>query len=232
MRSTRRSQLVPSTADVGKISRNGYASRARSISGSIRAFGDTRSALLRRQNTGPRYVRSGSSTSRSVSPMASDFAAASTTRPTTSTSSTARCAVSSMRAPSRPPPACNPGVSTKTIWASRRFLIPVMRVRVVWGRGETIASFSPTRRLSNVDFPAFGRPISDTNPERIVTVAPASGWRRRDAMASSLDARGRTTGARALDHLAARGSAVRADASGALPRGPDRPTRPDATRRA
>jgi hypothetical protein len=41
-----------------------------------------------------------------------------------------------------------------------------MRFRVVCGRGETIASFSPTRRFSRVDFPALGRPMSDTNPAR------------------------------------------------------------------
>src|SRR5262245_10536102 len=56
-------------------------------------------------------------------------------------------------------------------WAPRMFLMPVMRFRVVWGRGETIESFSPTRRFRSVDFPALGRPMSDTNPERWVIVA-------------------------------------------------------------
>jgi hypothetical protein len=49
--------------------------------------------------------------------------------------------------------------------------MPVMRFRVVCGRGETIESFSPTRRFRIVDFPALGRPMSDTNPERWVIVA-------------------------------------------------------------
>ena len=40
--------------------------------------------------------------------------------------------------------------------------MPVMRFRVVCGRGDTIESFSPTRRFKSVDFPAFGRPMSDT----------------------------------------------------------------------
>src|SRR6059036_4268740 len=45
------------------------------------------------------------------------------------------------------------------------FLMPVMRFRVVCGRGETIESFSPTRRFRSVDFPALGRPMSETNPD-------------------------------------------------------------------
>src|SRR5688572_9316673 len=43
--------------------------------------------------------------------------------------------------------------------------MPVMRLRVVWGLVETIATFSPTRTLSNVDFPTFGRPTSAMNPD-------------------------------------------------------------------
>src|SRR5438093_12306940 len=39
-----------------------------------------------------------------------------------------------------------------------------MRVLVVWGLSETIASFVPTSRLSSVDLPAFGRPMSETKP--------------------------------------------------------------------
>src|SRR5207247_2442320 len=46
-----------------------------------------------------------------------------------------------------------------------------MRFRVVCGRGDTIESFSPTRRFKSVDFPAFGRPMSDTKPARLIIVA-------------------------------------------------------------
>src|SRR4029078_4386625 len=35
------------------------------------------------------------------------------------------------------------------------------------GLSETMASFVPTSRLSNVDFPAFGRPTKDTSPDFI-----------------------------------------------------------------
>src|SRR5713101_1876936 len=41
-----------------------------------------------------------------------------------------------------------------------------MRLRVVCGFEVTIAIFCPTSRFTRVDFPAFGRPISATNPER------------------------------------------------------------------
>src|SRR4051794_17447938 len=39
-----------------------------------------------------------------------------------------------------------------------------MRLRVVCGLSDTIASFVPTMRLSSVDLPALGRPMRDTKP--------------------------------------------------------------------
>src|SRR2546426_6734084 len=100
--------------------------------------------------------------------------AASTTRQTRSTSSTARRAVCCMKAPSLPADVWSPGVSTKTICAPGRFLMPVIRLRVVCGRGETIASFWPTRRFRRVDLPVFGRPMSETNPARVIVTGAAS----------------------------------------------------------
>src|SRR5271166_4986734 len=44
--------------------------------------------------------------------------------------------------------------------------MPWMRLRVVWGLRVTMASFSPTSAFSSVDFPALGRPMMETNPER------------------------------------------------------------------
>src|SRR5579863_5859921 len=41
-----------------------------------------------------------------------------------------------------------------------------MRLRVVCGLSVTIATFCPTTRFRNVDFPAFGRPTIATNPAR------------------------------------------------------------------
>jgi len=42
---------------------------------------------------------------------------------------------------------------------------PRILFRVVCGFGLTMASFCPTKALSNVDFPTFGRPRMQTNPE-------------------------------------------------------------------
>jgi hypothetical protein len=35
---------------------------------------------------------------------------------------------------------------------------------VVWGCGEVIATFEPTRALVSVDLPALGRPTKQANP--------------------------------------------------------------------
>src|SRR5437879_9138782 len=40
-----------------------------------------------------------------------------------------------------------------------------MRLRVVCGLDVTMAIFCPTRRFTSVDFPAFGRPTTATNPD-------------------------------------------------------------------
>ena len=60
---------------------------------------------------------------------------------------------------------CMPGVSTNTIWVSGMFRMPMMRFRVVWGLGVTMATFSPTRAFSRVDFPTLGRPTMLIKPE-------------------------------------------------------------------
>jgi len=44
-------------------------------------------------------------------------------------------------------------------------MMPRMRLRVVCGFGEMMASFSPTSALSSVLLPALGRPRMQTNPE-------------------------------------------------------------------
>src|SRR5580698_1027627 len=58
-----------------------------------------------------------------------------------------------------------PGVSTNTICASGRVTTPWIDVRVVCGLSATMATFCPTRAFSSVDFPALGRPTSDTKPD-------------------------------------------------------------------
>src|SRR5271165_3201736 len=65
-----------------------------------------------------------------------------------------------------------PGVSTRTICPEGRLplrstlTMPWMRLRVVCGLRVTMASFSPTSAFSSVDFPALGRPMMETKPER------------------------------------------------------------------
>src|SRR2546425_7792885 len=69
-----------------------------------------------------------------------------------------------------------PGVSRKTICPSGLVTIPLTTCRVVWGLSVTIEIFSPTRRLRSVDFPEFGRPTIEANPDFIMLASgpPAS----------------------------------------------------------
>ncbi len=48
-----------------------------------------------------------------------------------------------------------------------------MRLRVVCGLGVTMASFSPTIRLSSVDLPTLGRPRMATVPARVPAALPS-----------------------------------------------------------
>ncbi len=93
-------------------------------------------------------------------------AVASTTRHTTSTSLTASSAVSFSRLPISVRGLWMPGVSTNTICASGRVSTPRIWLRVVWGLSETIDTLRSRIRLRSVDLPTFGRPTSDTKPER------------------------------------------------------------------
>src|SRR5215813_3314070 len=60
------------------------------------------------------------------------------------------------------------------ICATPSIVMPSSRVRVVCGLGVTIASLRPTSRLSSVDLPAFGAPISATWPHRVGVACPAA----------------------------------------------------------
>ena len=60
---------------------------------------------------------------------------------------------------------CTPGVSMKMICAFGRVRMPGMRLRVVCGRLDVMASFWPRMRLSSVDLPTLGWPISVTKPQ-------------------------------------------------------------------
>ena len=55
--------------------------------------------------------------------------------------------------------------------------MPTMRSRVDCGLGLTMLSFSPTRRLSSVDLPAFGFPTTVTIPAfGMRTGSGGAGW--------------------------------------------------------
>ena len=77
------------------------------------------------------------------------------------------------RSPSSVRGRCSPGVSTSTSWASGRVRMPRTACRVVCGRLEVIAIFSPTRALVSVDLPALGRPTRLAKPEREVVTQPS-----------------------------------------------------------
>src|SRR5579859_5790459 len=50
--------------------------------------------------------------------------------------------------------------------------MPRIRFRVVWGFGETIATFSPVSRFSSVLLPTLGRPTNAAKPLRVFSVIP------------------------------------------------------------
>src|SRR5512137_1184675 len=92
---------------------------------------------------------------------------ASTTTTMASTSSRLRVAERFIRSLRRD--ACllwMPGVSTKTNWAPSAVRMPVTRWRVVCAFFDVMLTFSPTRWLSSVDLPTFGRPTIATWPQR------------------------------------------------------------------
>ena len=60
-----------------------------------------------------------------------------------------------------------PGVSTNTSLTHRPGCLTArIRLRVVWGLSETMATLVPMIRLRSVDLPALGRPMSETEPAR------------------------------------------------------------------
>ncbi len=63
----------------------------------------------------------------------------------------------------RPPPTLKPAVSKTLTVSPAQVVRPSTRSLVVPGIGVTIAFSSPSRELSRVDFPTFGRPAKTTN---------------------------------------------------------------------
>ena len=58
-----------------------------------------------------------------------------------------------------------PGVSMNTSCVSPSVHTPIMRVRVVCGLLETMASFVPSRRFKMEDLPTFGLPTMAINAD-------------------------------------------------------------------
>ena len=67
-----------------------------------------------------------------------------------------------------------------------------MRLRVVWGLSETIATFWPTSRLTSVDLPTLGRPTTVTKPARNGRVGLSSALGVGRVMLGALSRRKRT----------------------------------------
>src|SRR5580704_9100983 len=97
------------------------------------------------------------------------------------------------------PGLCTPGVSTNTICAAgctpfsdATSTTPAIRLRVVCGLAETMATFSPVRAFNSVLLPAFGRPRIATNPDfnwRTLLTLYYRGYARRRLVSSAHDFR-------------------------------------------
>ena len=136
--------------DISAISGRSFSLRIRSILFRARTAGTPALAMRSRMNFSP-------------GPRSS---AASTTKSTRSAEASASVASRTMAAFIRYSGLWIPGVSTRAISAPGRRATPRMRLRVVCGLSETIATFSPTRALTSVDLPALGRPTTATEPAR------------------------------------------------------------------
>ena len=122
------------------------------------------SVLLRRSIEGFSACFTRSSTNRSPLPVET---LASRINTTTSTESKQhREPLPSFGDSAESPVYARPAYRRKRSGCPGRVTTPWILYRVVCGLFETAAIFSPTSRLSNVDFPAFGRPISATKPAR------------------------------------------------------------------
>ena len=179
IRSSSASHPSPVRAETGTASLSPHVSTAVLIRGRSAVFGRTVSILFRTARAGipaPATMRAASA---SPGPAPRP---ASTTRSARSTPVSASRAASTIARFMRSFGRWKPGVSTKTTWPRPGIVrTPVIRKRVVWGTSATAASFSPTRRLSRVDFPTFVQPAIATWPARGALTGPAPPACRRRA---------------------------------------------------
>ena len=124
----------------------------------------TVSILLRSNNFGWRISpsRSRSACTSSSMPLAASMRSA-----TISASRAPPQAVSTIARSSRRFGLKMPGVSTKTICDAPAIAMPRTIERVVCTLWLTMVTLVPTSRLTSVDLPAFGTPISATKPQRV-----------------------------------------------------------------
>ena len=101
---------------------------------------------------------------RCIQPMSSSCGscAASKTTQVMSVPAALRRAMRFKSLPSVPTALWRPGVSRRTSCPRGSATMPRTVFLVVCSTGETIETFSPTRRLTSVDFPAFVRPTTPT----------------------------------------------------------------------
>ena len=153
--------LSPFAADAGIISLKSYSFAPSSISGKASAL-LLKSTLFINKIAGffAALTKSNIILSSGVIPFVT-----SRTKIIRSTSGSASFATCVICLPSRFLGLWIPGVSTNITCASSRVSIPCILLRVVSGFRVTIATFSPTRRLSIVDLPTFGLPIIAANPD-------------------------------------------------------------------
>ena len=115
--------------------------------------------------TGGPAAKTRSATKRSPPPKRSSAAS---TKRKPSTSSSASSTVRCMRSVSKSRGRWNPGRSTSTSWygapAASPFTTAEMRLRVVCGLSETMATLPPASAFTSVDLPTLGLPATATKP--------------------------------------------------------------------
>ena len=152
------SQPVPSFAETVTILSKQPNSSICRLRASSAAKLSRRSTLLMTAMAGPPFCRAFTM----PSSLSVKSPAGSNSIMVTSTSLRLAAAVWVMRLSRRLRAAWMPGVSISTYCTGPLVMMPVMRLRVVWGFLVTMATFSPTRWLVRLDLPTLGRPTSAT----------------------------------------------------------------------
>ena len=149
----------------GTICWKSYASFSTAIIGMSCSLSFSRSILLSTATAGRSSFLNCSMRSISAWVSFSHGSEASVTSTARSTSETEDPTCRTMYSPRELRARCRPGVSMNTSWVAPSVSTPVMRVRVVCGRGDTMATFSPSRAFSRLLLPTLGRPTIAINSD-------------------------------------------------------------------